>query len=104
MVVGLLLSSNCCASPSDSSISNVDSAKKKAPIGRFGGRRAKGSAANVVEDEPQLSAGVASRRLLPASTATVGRWTASGHRRFFNVSLFAAPRYRWWLRQTLCRL
>jgi hypothetical protein len=54
------------------------------------------------ESEHQVSPGVASCRLPPASTATAGKRTASGHRRFFNVHLLSAPRYRWWLRQILC--
>jgi hypothetical protein len=55
------------------------------------------------EGERQVSPGVASCRLHPASTATVGKRTASGHRRFFNDHLLFAPRYRWWLRQILRR-
>jgi hypothetical protein len=41
--------------------------------------------------------------LHPASTAAAGKWTASGHRRFFNGYLLSAPRNRWWLRQILRR-
>jgi hypothetical protein len=57
----------------------------------------------ILESEHQLSAGVASCRLHPAFAATVGKQTASGHRRFFNDYLLSAPRYRWWLRQILSR-
>jgi hypothetical protein len=43
--------------------------------------------------------------LHPASAGTLqARQTASKTRRFLNVHLLAAPRYRWWLRQILASL